>query len=97
MLLGHKIVACTDHKDSLNVNTNSPDRVQRWRLILEEHGVHFTYIKGDDNIVADAFSRMEIHKVPKKELQQREALKMLNTMRMSNIHTEISCPHADSY
>ena len=45
------------------------------------------HVKGDDNIVADAFSRMEIHNVSKKELQQREALKMLNTMRMPNIKT----------
>ena len=87
MLLGHKIVVYTDHKDLLNVNANSPDRVQRWRLILEEYGVHLKYIKGDDNIVADAFSRMEIHKVSKKELQQREALKMLNAMRISNVNT----------
>ena len=48
---------------------------------------YISNIKGDDNIVADAFSRIEIHKVPKKELQQREALKMLNTMSISNIKT----------
>ena len=82
-----------DHLDLLNVNTNSPERVQRWRLILEEYGVHLKYIKGDDNIVADAFSRMEIHKVSKKELQQQEALKILNAMRISNnIHTEFFTP-----
>ena len=82
MILGHKVVACTDDLDLLNVNTNSPDRVQRWRLILEEYGAHLNYTKGDEIIVAGAFSIMEIHKVSKKELQQREALKMLNTMRI---------------
>ena len=64
---------------------------------MECNSNQLKHFKGDNNVVADAFSRMEIHKVSKKELQQREALKMLNTMRMSNIHTEISCPHADSY
>ena len=39
MLLGHEVLMCTDHLDLLNAKTNSPDRVQRWRLTLEEHGV----------------------------------------------------------
>ena len=30
----------------------------RWRLILEEYGVSLTYVKGNNNIVADALSRL---------------------------------------
>ena len=32
----------------------------RWRLVLEEFGPELVYLKGDHNIVADAFSRMEM-------------------------------------
>ena len=32
----------------------------RWRLILEEYGPELRYIKGENNIVADALSRLEM-------------------------------------
>ena len=35
------------------------DRVYRWRLLLEEYGPEIFYIKGVDNIAADAISRLE--------------------------------------
>ena len=31
----------------------------RWRLILEEFGPELKYIKGENNVVADALSRIE--------------------------------------
>ena len=31
----------------------------RWRLILEEFGPELKYIKGENNLVADALSRLE--------------------------------------
>ena len=36
----------------------SSDRVYRWRLLLEEYGPEIIYIKGIDNTVADAISRL---------------------------------------
>ena len=35
------------------------ERVIRWRLILEEFGPELKYIKGENNVVADAISRLE--------------------------------------
>ena len=32
----------------------------RWRLIIEEYAPKLTYIKGENNIVADALSRMRL-------------------------------------
>ena len=32
----------------------------RWRLILEEFGPELKYIKGENNVVSDAFSRLEM-------------------------------------
>ena len=58
ILLGHKILVYTDHKNLTYTNFNT-DRVMRWRLILEEYGPELIYTKGSTNIVADALSRLE--------------------------------------
>ena len=60
MLWGQKLVVYTDHqnlmRDALGLTS---DRVYRWRLILEEYGPEIVYIKGIDNTVADAISRLQ--------------------------------------
>ena len=60
MLWGQRLKVFTDHKnlvrDALGLTC---DRVYRWRLLLEEYGPEIVYIKGEDNIVADAISRLE--------------------------------------
>ena len=60
MLWGQQIKVYTDHKnlmqDALGMTS---DRVYRWRLLLEEFGPVIEYIKGVDNTVADAISRLE--------------------------------------
>jgi hypothetical protein len=60
MLWGQQIKVYTDHKnlmqDALGMTS---DRVYRWRLLLEEYGPVIEYIKGVDNTVADAISRLE--------------------------------------
>ena len=42
------------------------ERVMRWRLILEEFGPELKYIKGENNVVADALSCLE--KSPNQEI-----------------------------
>ena len=60
MLWGQQLKVFTDHKnlvrDALGLTC---DRVYRWRLLLEEYGPEIVYIKGVDNIVADAISHLE--------------------------------------
>ena len=62
MLWGQNIKVFTDHKnltrDALDLTS---DRVYHWRLLLEEYGPEIIYIpvKGVDNTVADALSRLE--------------------------------------
>ena len=46
----------------------------RWRLILEEFNPTLTYIKGENNIVADALSRLDIAPKSLSHLQTAEAL-----------------------
>jgi hypothetical protein len=69
MLWGQPIKVYTDHKnltrDALGLTS---DRVYRWRLLLEEYGPEIIYIKGVDNTVADAISRLEYD--PSKNMEE---------------------------
>ena len=59
VLLGQQMEVFTNHKN-LVYKTFNTERVMRWRLIIEECGPKLTYIKGENNIVADALSRMRL-------------------------------------
>jgi RNase H-like domain found in reverse transcriptase len=43
ILLGHRIVVHTDHKNLTCKNFNT-ERVMQWRLLLEEYGPELHYI-----------------------------------------------------
>ena len=78
ILLGQRIVVHTDHKNLTCKNFNT-ERVMRWRLILEEYGPDLRYIKGENNIVADALSRMDIiDEAPLEEKSRAEIQKELS-------------------
>ena len=57
ILLGQQLIVHTDHKNIL-YGKLSNDRIARWRLLLEEYGPTYVHIKGKDNVVADALSRL---------------------------------------
>ena len=57
ILLGQRIVVYTDHKNLTYKNFNT-ERVVRWRMVIEDFGPEIIYIKGNDNVVADAMSRL---------------------------------------
>ena len=50
----------TDHKN-LTYNNFNTERVMRWRLILEEFGPELKYIKGENNVVAEALYRLDMN------------------------------------
>eukprot|EP00957_Ditylum_brightwellii_P049018 3719118-Ditylum_brightwellii.AAC.1 len=53
----------TDHKNLTYDSTlHTCDRVLRQRMMLEEYGVNLKYIKGKDNHVVDALSRLPMTK-----------------------------------
>ena len=59
VLFGYPIRVYLDHKNLVHTVTSSQlQQVMRWRLILEEFGPDKQHIKGEDNIVADAISRL---------------------------------------
>ena len=57
ILLGQQIIVHTDHKNILYEKLSS-DRIIRWRLLLEEYGPEYKHVKGQNNVVTDALSRM---------------------------------------
>ena len=59
ILLGHQITVYTDHKN-LTYKSFDTERVMRWCLILEEFGPELKYIKGENNVVANPLSRLEM-------------------------------------
>ena len=60
MLWRHQIKVWTDHKHLIcEVCGLSSDRVYRWRVLLKEYGPVIEYIKGVDNVVAGALSRLD--------------------------------------
>ena len=57
----------------------------RWRLVLEEYGPQLHYIKGENNIIADALSRLDIQKDSKPPTEQLEYLSELYGMKSKEI------------
>ena len=58
LLLDREFIIHTDHKNLTFLDESANARVNRWKLALQEYKFTLAYIKGEDNIVADAFSRL---------------------------------------
>jgi hypothetical protein len=70
ILLGQQLVVHTDHKNILYGNLSN-DRITRWRLLLEEYGPEFVHVRGTDNVVADALSRLDADDAPNMEAETK--------------------------
>lgn len=63
ILLGQQIRIYTDHENLTYKKFNS-ERVMRWRLYIEEYSPDLQYVKGENNVVADALSRLDAEDTP---------------------------------
>jgi hypothetical protein len=73
ILLGQQLIVHTDHENLTYKHFNS-DRVMQWRLYIEEYSPHLRYIKGTENVAADALSCLGILNNPMNEAHFTEAL-----------------------
>jgi len=48
----------TDHKNLTFINTDFREKVKRWKLAIQHFDFDLEYIKGEENIEADGFSRL---------------------------------------
>ena len=48
----------TDHRNLTFLKTAGSDKVMRWKLEIQEYDCKVIFIKGEDNHIADAFSRL---------------------------------------
>ena len=94
ILLGQDLVVHTDHKNILYGNLSN-DRITRWRLLLEEYGPKFEHVKGKDNIVADALSRLDMSEtVTSQPSMDKGALHCAMAMSHVTRNEEAEVPHA---
>jgi hypothetical protein len=86
MLLGREIVVYTDLKN-LTFERFSSDRVFRWQQYVEEFGPKLVYLPGENNVVADALSRLP--RTP----NERNSTKEQNIMEeVVNLDVLKACP-----
>ena len=48
----------TDHKNLTYINFGNSAKILRWKLMIQEYDFDIEHVAGEDNIVADAFSRL---------------------------------------
>ena len=88
ILYGQEIRVYTDHKN-LTCKTFNTERVMSWRLLIEEFGPNFIYIKGPDNVVADSLSRLNKieNTINEKEIHSQEMAELYHVDKLpENIH-----------
>ena len=84
MLLGARIKVFTDHKNLTHkLSSYSTQRVMRWRILIEEFGPTFEYKKGNENVIADAMSR-----VPTKDENDEPAMPETRCVKVDDLWTE---------
>jgi len=85
MLWGQQIIVYTDHKnltrDGLGL---ASDRVAHWRILLDEYAPEIIYIKGIDNTVADAISRLDYDPKLNTTNEYNHAMHVKSTKVVSN-------------
>lgn len=63
----------TDHKNLTYINEDGSPKVKRWKLAIQEFNFDIEHIAGEENVVADAFSRL----CPRADEEDTEMLLLL--------------------
>ena len=66
LLRDNKFLLRTDHMNLTYINLGASQKVQRWKLALQEFDFDIEHVAGKLNVVADAFSRLVVNNQPPK-------------------------------
>ena len=79
----------TDHKNLTFLKSSTDSKVYRWNVELQEFDYNIEYIKGVDNVVADAFSRIcsirPVHSLYENDNIPREKYQIISRYHNSHI------------
>ena len=70
----------TDHKNLTFINVDLKQKVQRWKLAIQEFDFDLQYLKGEDNVIADGMSRHCFNNGHGDETNPETILKHLNSI-----------------
>ena len=71
----------TDHRNLTYINESISPKVRRWKLLVQENDFDIEFIKGLDNIIGDAFSRLVDKTVPSPTEKIQEETEIICGMR----------------
>jgi transposase InsO family protein len=78
LLIDREFVIHTDHKNLTYINDSVNAMVVRWKLYLQEYTFKIQFIKGQDNMVADNFSRLCIlDEMVRSDLSDEQVLQLI--------------------
>lgn len=90
MICGFKIILHTDSKNNLGKDVDYSKRTDRWKALLSEFDIDYTFIKGVDNIAADALSRMEENNICSINFETDQCFRNLKNFHIQNGHPGIT-------
>ena len=91
ILLGHRVIVHTDHKNLCRENTiHERQQLMRQRLLIKDYGAEIRYIEGTKNVIADTLSRLpfsttELMKFKNYTSDEMEKINDFNLFQLPNI------------
>jgi len=78
LLMGRHFTIRTDHKALMyNEHVSASNKIERWKLSLSEYNIDWSYIKGEENVIADCLSRVTDNNAQEETDELLEPLTML--------------------
>ena len=90
ILFGNPIKIKTDNRNIIFFKKDISQKVQRWKLLLEEYDYHFEFIPGARNIAADFLSRFNTSQDINKEAAEQNKQRTSSISSMTDISQNLT-------
>jgi len=78
----------TDHKNLTYIATDPNAKVTRWRMAVQDYDFDIAYIPGEENLVADALSRLCLKEDPKEDRKIERARQSIHALLTTTLFDE---------